>query len=241
MEQILYLIHVDWNWIKQRPQFIAEELSKYYKVNIIYKYSYNKKGFQTNKPSSNVTLIPVKSIPHKLMHLPFVKDINKLFFEKKVMNELKQKNIKKVYITSPLLYEYLPKNYKGKIIYDCMDDHVALESNTDSSLIQSNEKELIKKATATLVSSVNLKNVLIKRYGKDFSNKLKLVRNGYNGKILSQESMYNLQKNKKKIISYFGTVSSWFDFKLILESLKDFKNIEYHIYGPIENGIYGYG
>lgn len=237
MEQILYLMHVDWNWIKQRPQFIAEELSNYYKVNIIYKYSYNKKGLQNNNPSSNITLLPVKSVPHKFMHLPFAKNINKVFFKKKVLNELKQKNIKKIYITSPLLYDYLPKNYNGEIIYDCMDDHVALESNTDSSLIQTNEKKLIDKATKVLVSSINLKIVLIGRYGKTFSSKLELVRNGYNGEILSQKSMYNLQKNKKKIISYFGTVSSWFNFKLIQESLKDFADIEYHIYGPVETGI----
>ena len=237
MEQILYLMHVDWNWIKQRPQFIAEELASYYKVDVVYKYSYNKKRPQSSRPSSGINLLPVKSIPHKLLRLPFAKTVNKLLFKKKVIDELKQKNIRKVYITSPLLYDFLPENYDGKVIYDCMDDHIALESGIDSSIIQANEKKLVNRATIVLVSSNNLKTVLIDRYGKNLGNKLELVRNGYNGEILSQKSMYNPQENNKKVISYFGTISSWFDFNLIQESLNDFKNIEYHIYGPVENGI----
>lgn len=237
MEQILYIMHVDWNWIKQRPQFIAEELSKYYKINVIYKYSYNKKKLQSNKYTSNITLSPIKSIPHKLMNLPFAKKINKHLFRKKIIEEIKEKNIKKIYITSPLLYEFLPENYDGKIIYDCMDDHVALESDTDSSLILTNERKLINRANVVLVTSKNLKNVLMERYGEIPDTKMKLVRNGYNGKILNEEAMNNHPKSKKKIISYFGTVSSWFDFGLIKKSLVDFQNIEYHIYGPIESGI----
>ena len=42
MKKILYLMHVPWGWIKQRPHFIAENLSKYYKVNVFYKKAYKK-------------------------------------------------------------------------------------------------------------------------------------------------------------------------------------------------------
>lgn len=240
MEKILYLMHVDWNWIKQRPQFIAEELSRYYKVDIIYKYSYNKKKLQSNKHSSNITLMPVKSVPHRFMQLPLAKRMNRYLFKEKIANEVDKNNINKIYITSPTFNEYLPKNYKGVIIYDCMDDHVALEKEADSSIIQRNEKELISQATIVLVTSENLQQVLIKRYGEQFRHKMVIVRNGYNGKILDQSLMINTQKQNKnkKVLSYFGTVSSWFDFKLIQESLKDFSNIEYHIYGPVEKNIH---
>ena len=33
--KLLYLMHVPWSWIKQRPHFIAEELSKDYIVSIL--------------------------------------------------------------------------------------------------------------------------------------------------------------------------------------------------------------
>ncbi len=50
-------MHIDWNWIKQRPQFIAEGLSKKYKVDVVYKYSYRNKNYQQNENElKNVTL-----------------------------------------------------------------------------------------------------------------------------------------------------------------------------------------
>ena len=46
MKTILYLMHIDWNWIKQRPQYIAEGLSKKYRVIVMYKHTYNNVGYQ---------------------------------------------------------------------------------------------------------------------------------------------------------------------------------------------------
>ena len=33
-------MHIGWNWIKQRPHYIAEELSKKYDVTVISDYNY---------------------------------------------------------------------------------------------------------------------------------------------------------------------------------------------------------
>ncbi len=33
-QSILYLMHIPWGWIKQRPHFIAEILSNFYSVNL---------------------------------------------------------------------------------------------------------------------------------------------------------------------------------------------------------------
>ena len=37
MKQILYLMHVPWGWIKQRPHFFAEYLAKDLIVDVYYK------------------------------------------------------------------------------------------------------------------------------------------------------------------------------------------------------------
>ena len=45
MKKILYVMHISWGWIKQRPQFIAEELAKTCEVDVYYRMSnHNKKG-----------------------------------------------------------------------------------------------------------------------------------------------------------------------------------------------------
>ena len=38
-KKILYIMHLDWRYIKQRPHFIAEALSNFYSINVIYFYS----------------------------------------------------------------------------------------------------------------------------------------------------------------------------------------------------------
>lgn len=40
MKQILYLMHVPWGWIKQRPHFFAEYLAKDLIVDVYYKKLY---------------------------------------------------------------------------------------------------------------------------------------------------------------------------------------------------------
>ena len=38
MKRILYLMHLPWDWIKQRPHFLAEELSSLCPVEVVYRF-----------------------------------------------------------------------------------------------------------------------------------------------------------------------------------------------------------
>lgn len=57
MQKMIYLCPVDWRWIKQRPQFLAEELSKYFEIHAVYPYQNNRKGLQ-KKSDSPVSVAP---------------------------------------------------------------------------------------------------------------------------------------------------------------------------------------
>ena len=49
MKKILYLMGIDWYWIKQRPQIIAEMLNKDYDVTVAYyKELFVKQSFRKN-------------------------------------------------------------------------------------------------------------------------------------------------------------------------------------------------
>lgn len=63
-----------------------------------------------------------------------------------------------------------------------------------------------------------------------------MVRNGY---ISTTPSLpiKNPKKREKYKIGYFGTIASWFDFKLLRDSLECKKNIEYYIIGPVSDEI----
>ena len=56
--KILYLMHVDWNWIKQRPHFIAEKLFlNEIEVNVFYQKYFYKKRLTANTKGQ----IPIKA------------------------------------------------------------------------------------------------------------------------------------------------------------------------------------
>lgn len=237
MKQISYIMAVDWNWIKQRPQFIAEQLAEKYKIKVIYRYGYNKKVLSNNKSDIvNLELVPVYTVPliHRYQPLQWFNTMQQVYFHRK---SIKKYDSDYIYLSHPRQYEFLDSNCKSKVIYDCMDYHSYFCKSEEGRLkVKKQEGQLIKRADVVLVSSLKLKENLIKDYelSEEEKNKLHLVRNGYNGDIISSENQGEVNKNKLTI-TYVGTISHWFDFDTILKSLEDFDNIEYKIIGPIDN------
>lgn len=226
--KILYIMNVDWNWIKQRPHFIAEGLENKNDIKIYYQHRYNRKNYQERKISKNIK--PVYVIP-KGDRLPFLKQINKFIWRARMSIEKFLNNYDYIYLTYPSQIEYI-KNNKNKIIYDCMDNHCAFIKNEEkkNELIQQ-EYNLVNRASIIICSSRKLKIELISRYGKDISDKIYIIRNGYDGTIIEKSNDIK-QRLKKVIISYVGTISEWFDFELLKKSIEDFPEIEYRLYGP---------
>lgn len=225
-------MHVDWNWIKQRPQFIADGLSKKYKVEVFYKYAFNRKGYQNQSISKNIHLNPVISLPTRFDKYKIVRKINDYIFKRRIRKYIKRNNVDIIYITFPTFIQYIPNDFNGKIIYDCMDDYEAMEKDRlKLRELKENEQDIINKADVVFFSSIHLCKVMEKRFG--YINKKMLIRNGFNGKILKK---FKDIKSKNKI-SYFGTISTWFDFKILEQSLKKFPNLIFELIGPIDKNV----
>lgn len=227
MKKILYLMGIDWYWIKQRPQILAEYLAKDYNVTVVYmKEVFCRQELRKDKDELEQSYA-VPAIPYRdknsLVHI-----IQKAMFHK-IMKRANEFDI--IWVGQPLLYNYIPSTYKGKIIYDCMDNHEALCNDSKiKKVIQRTENELVKRADIIFVSSMGLRR-RIESIGE--ANKVTLIRNGvYFNEIHLPE---HTQSNEIYKIGYFGTLAEWFDFPLLLNSLKKYQNIEYHLWGPISN------
>jgi len=128
----------------------------------------------------------------------------------------------------------IPNDYKGIVIYDCMDNHPAfVNDERQMEIIIRQEENLIKKANLVLVSSNHLIDILKSRYGNEIEEKINLVRNGYNGAILDQAKTVSEKKHKLYTFAYFGTISTWFNFDYILRSLEECADIQYELFGPL--------
>lgn len=230
--KVMYLMNVDWNWIKQRPHFFAEELSELSDIVVLYQYRYGRTGFQ-NRKDEKIKKCPIYVIP-KLDRFIKFNWINKLIRKTYINKKIKQEKPNCLILTFPNQIDEIPKNYHGKVIYDCMDNHPAFLDNYDKkSILIDQEKRLVHRANHIFSSSSRLKREIVLRYGEEIDAKISILRNGFNGKILHIDEQ-NTNKNKNFKIGYFGTISTWFNFDYIIRSLEVYDNLEYILIGPLD-------
>lgn len=220
-KKLLYIMGIDWQWIFQRPQILAKYLSADYDITVVFPRSILKKR-------SPVSACPPFRI---LWTLPYQE---KNAFIGKISARLNQNVFKDiysydyVYINYPLYGRYIPEDYGGKVIYDCMDNHESLypdQKRVYKILVQ--EQRLVKRSNLLLVSAQALAEKMNKIAGCEKSI---LLRNG-----TVPNRVYPLKKPEKRqlySIAYIGTIASWFDYPSILESLKHCPQVEYHLIGP---------
>ena len=120
-KKIFYFSHVPWQWIKQRPHFIAEELSKYFDVDFFYEIGYNRNNLINNEIGNNAKLKPIYGFPFGRFKV--IRKINGVLHKLYLSFISNPYDI--LYVTHPILIDKFSKKSLKKfklIIYDCMDD-----------------------------------------------------------------------------------------------------------------------
>lgn len=232
-KKIIYIMNVDWNWIKQRPHFVAERLGEVCNLKIIYRYKYNRNNLQ-NRDNKKLDLVPIYVIPglNKIKKLSW---INEKLLNYKVSKLIMEYNPDVIYVTYPTQISMIPTSFKGRIIYDCMDNHAAFVKDIEvRRKLEVDEKKLIEKSYRVLVSSEYLNGVIKNKY-KIFDDSFILVRNAYDGNIIENVKENTLSERFR--MAYIGTLSSWFDWENIMKVITDNCDVELHLYGPVDKTI----
>lgn len=232
--RLLYVMNVDWDWAKQRPHYIAEHLSDIYDVVVIYPYSWCRKSLARND-RKKVRLSPFFRLPLG-GRFGFIRTLNRHILRVAARLLIRWHRPDIVWISSPELFEYLPKEIPGKLIYDCMDDVLAFPSNTPRrNSLHVLESELVGASTHVFCSSKNLCDKLLARAGHP--EKYTVVHNAFEPSAF-REGAQNMKPEKvpgTAILGYVGTISSWLDFEALARVVDEFDSVEIHLLGPIEN------
>lgn len=238
MIKILYVMHIPWGWIKQRPQFIAEELAKKCEVDVFYRKSnHNKEGENPHLQVGNLRVKGFRNWPLerlKFIPLPLSYRINKWIWNAIgiVIDDYDY-----VWVTDPILWWAFKdkiNHKKTKVIYDCMDDYSAfpyMDEYPEYKLFkENNEKMLIKEADFVFCSAKALQQKLQNRFG------IKRIYNIVNNAITNDITTYNNNVDGISLpdnsLVYIGTISEWFDFNNTLRALDEYKNLHVILYGP---------
>jgi len=215
---------VDWKWIYQRPHILAEKLAQDYDVTVVFPRNIIAADFKVpRKENINFSI---------LWHLP-LQEKNEIIY--KLSRWVNHKTIESIndsydyiYVGYPLYARYIPESYRGCVIYDCMDNYEAIYADRKRVYrITEQERPLVKRCDLLLASSEVLCRKMNKIANQDKSI---LVRNGTD--IKAVEKVCEPQVKSDYSIGYIGTISRWFDYELIKESIRRINNITYHLIGP---------
>lgn len=246
MYRLLYFTHVPWNWIKQRPQFIAENLSQ--SVELSYCQGKSLKSIiRKNKHDETFNSIrkigyfrvpkynPIISKSYKILDF-----VNFIFLR----IAIKFHEYDYVWVTSIESYHrivnLLPK--QTKLIYDCMDDELEFPQVCNNKrareILASYEKLLISRANYIICSAENLKQQIIKRTSTD--KEIFVINNATVFPSLEQNFEYReqftLNKGRHSML-YIGTIAKWFDFESVLSLLQADLELICYLIGPVETKL----
>lgn len=229
--KILYLIHVDIKWIKQRPHFLAEELSKKNNLLAFYAFSFRRKNLCFSKNYFNYFPYLIFPFFFKNYLIRILNSIILKIFFKLVIIIFKPNYI---WITSPFQFNFFFYSDQKKIVYDCMDNYQEFFKRKElKKEINNFEKNINSFAKNIFCSSYLLSKRFDKKkciiinnaFSKDWINNLKIANKNLNKKDLNY---------KRVCLCYFGTLSHWIDYDLLKKLTKKFKFLKVKLIGPEE-------
>jgi len=241
--KIFYFSLLDWFVTKQRPQHLAQQLSKFHEVHYFNILPFNnsemnrhsgndditKKTMQIN---TNLTVTRKRILPKNSVSL--VRKINDIWLKIHFKMVLKVLNFDVIWLSHPSQFRFIPREYSGKVIYDCMDKYD--EFSKDKSLLKhfyEIESELIARSDLVLASS---KGLLDDLETKGATN-VHLINNAalfdlFNIDRAVTDCPPEIDQNAK-IIGYFGGIGAWFDADLLVSLAARLPNVNFIIIGPV--------
>lgn len=237
-KRIIYVSDIPWNDLTQRQQQISLKLADYTEV------TYFSCNSLTNlrKYSGKVKTEKEKLLIQELFLFPYtrfwlIKQLNYLIAFCFLYILLILKKSKPVFILShPSQYRFVNLPNSG-IFYDFLDDTSGFPKvKKISALLKENEEKIIEKTEKIFTSSRYFSEKLKGR----FPEKVVFVPNGVNLPDFSQslsEKPKELCYLSEPIIGFYGAISDWVDLDLLQYLLKEKKELNIVMIGPVDTDI----
>ena len=226
---ILYFSQVPWSWIKQRPHFLPEALSKLGHDVTFFSIATGKQ--KSNFKDGNFKVKEIRGLRGSAK-LNISRKVNAIICKKAFKND----NYEIVILTYPFQYNYLTETLKRKpILYDCMDIVPDFYTGNSKSFMETSELNLSNKAIKIITSSNAIAERIQRKYGIS-SDKFCLIRNAVVNNIDKRTSNHNVMLNENNAV-YVGTIDSWIDFETLYQYCIENKDFYIYMVGPISGAV----
>lgn len=226
--RLLIVLHTDWDWIKQRPQFLAEGLSAIGDFDVKVAYLASWRRWQLTRNVSGVSRLPIwQLIPRTL---PPVRRLNVAAARVRIASLVHAWPPAAILVTHPSLTALLPSKLSDiPLFYDCMDLASGFcRTPEERRYIETWEEITLRRAACVFVSSVPLEEHVRRR-----TRRTVLVRNGVSASLEIRSGGDERARSREPLLIYAGTVAEWIDFDLLLWCLDRMPTLRIDLYGPV--------
>jgi glycosyltransferase involved in cell wall biosynthesis len=241
--KILYFAPIDWDYIRQRPQHTAKQLSAFHSFYYIQPFGLRNLRvsdlsrvmkrfpglFNKQRPQEDLHIVNLKFIPfiHRYIH-----KINVSLLKKQVEPLLDDETI--IWITNPS--KVMPDlinglNYRA-MVYELIDDNEEIHSAHKNDIMIT-ERWLINRANLIIATS----SKLCEKAKKINKNKeIVLVGNGVEYDFFNKDFFKKPKElqGMKKVVGYVGSIDSWMDFETIQFIADKREDLNFVFVGPLK-------
>lgn len=235
-DSVICLCGMPWEFMRQRPQQLMQEMSKYVPViyieggkkitEVLLEKTKGKKHSNLKKIDTQLyTITPIRFVSarkypkiQKYFRAQMAKQINKIIKNYKFKNSI-------LWIYSCDMEDFIDCFEKNIVVYDCVDDHAQFNP-LKAKVVQSKEDKVLKKADIVFVTADQLYDKIIQKHSN--------VNIVYNGVDYDHFRVPDKEYSDVKVIGFIGAVYNWVDIELILKVAKAYPQHKISIVGPIK-------
>jgi len=243
LQKIIYFAPIEWDFIYQRPQHLAQRLSGAYDFYYFQplglrnlRISDWKRGLRRvygmvrqRNPHPNLHIKNLIFIPIISRHL---QKANLWFLKKQLVPLADQRSIVWITTPSPLFPDLLNQIQFKSLVYEMMDDYAKIHTSIETH-IKETETWLINRADLIVATSSRL---FEKGMKLNQQKKAVLIRNGVDYDFFNKLDYQRPPdlKNMGKIVGFIGTVEHWIDFETMYSLAERWVDIDFVFVGPIK-------
>ena len=246
--KIIWFSEIKWSYLRTRKQHILSNFKDNDEILFVEPLSFNLKNNFNISIEKNIKYITIPQIQNsdvKLFNvllnlLPAKFILRKIgkYLVQKLLNDTNFKPdkliISNVYWIDSLIE--LNKKLNIEIIYDCNDNPLAFPNSKDK---LNYFTKTLKYSDKVIIPFDSYKNFIPTK----FHNKIKVISNGVDSKLLSFKSnndiINNLKKEKlnERIVMYIGSIDTRLDYKLLQNVISDLPDMKFIFIGNVKRQV----
>jgi hypothetical protein len=231
---LLYVTHVDWGHIRQRPHHLATGLSAFYQVTVAHPVSRQRARLVANA-DGGITRAPMWRLPGSYRSAR-VLAVNDTLCAWQLARVIRRVRPSVIVVTSPECYAWVRSSLgRARLAYDCMDDALAFAQDPAVRARKAAlERELLARADTVVASTATLASRCIGRGAPE--GRVSVAPNGWDPAAFPVQPSRALPGRGPLTLGYFGTIGDWLDTAALESIAARCPEARIRVIGPNEVG-----